>query len=681
MQPRILALAVLVSIIAAAGCQSRDGAPTARPKAGRVVAAAVAEPARPSEPQPMTAAPPMPKRVPLRISRRARTMLRQNGFVVLGRDEHWSILDYGEMNAFFITSDAVLYVFHQLLGASLVEYEKDELLPLVRELVDRCLDAARQQHEKLSDDPLLAEPARRCVVFFAVADALLRDGRPVAEAAEAGEYVRKIKEAREIEVYPGEDWTLYRPRGAYADDPELAAYFRAMKWLSRRIWPIIPGGADREPEASIKLRQAWLIGRMLDEDETARELWEKVYGKITLLVGRPDSFTPLEFARAVRQFGDRPDDQWISRVREDFSRPKYAGSVIAGVRQANPGDAPAKYVQFLGERYIPDGEVLQRVCFPYTRRTVPEGLDVAFALFGIDRAHEHLVAEGKTSEQCERQWKELREKLATYGTVEQPASVYAGWVGAVRELAAVRPSQCAPPFMLSDAWKDKTLNTALASWAYMRHTFVLHAKQPTIPMGVTTNLFVEPVPEFYRRLAAVARLADTLGFAGMSELALLCDDLARVADLEMQGKPPRDAGALTMRVTGFYVWLLENFQAHVAEEKPCVVVDVATDTNTGSVVHAATGPLNPIVVYAPTPHSREKWGFYPGLALSYYEFVEHDRRLTDAEWLKRVKAGKHHACRPWWAASFLADVKVPSPPKSARVGGRSSLASKADRGR
>ncbi len=52
------------------------------------------------------------------------------------------------------------------------------------------------------------------------------------------------------------------------------------------------------------------------------------------------------------------------------------------------------------------------------------------------------------------------------------------------------------------AWEDEKLNTALGSWAQLRHDTILYAKQPYIVSLVCSypEAFVEPNPTFYYRM-------------------------------------------------------------------------------------------------------------------------------------------------------------------------------------
>jgi len=586
------------------------------------------------------------------LPKSAQRMLEKNGFVVLGDVERRGLTDaYFETMPNFITADAVLYVFHCLFRGALTAYEKQELLPLTGQVVSLGLAAARDDADRLRRDKLLAEPSRRNLVFFAVAQAVLTGQPPKDEAQEAGGLVAKIEAANEGGYYPNEDFTMYQPRGVYADDEELARYYRAMRWLSRYILPIIPGRMDTPDEADIKLRQARLLGDMLEGNGRLRKAWQKLYDEISFFIARPDSFRPLELVAATKPFGATFDDEWLAKVRSEFAKDKYPASTIMPVLQHNPGDAPSKYVQFMGERFIPDGQVMQETCFPYVgNRIIPKGLDVGFALFDSPRAMTHLAQELKSYPGLEQALRRLRLIFATYGAQEEPDSVYAGWVGAAREVLHPPLTEHTPKFMRTDAWADKSLATCLASWAEMRHDFILYAKETMIPASAGPSALVEPVPETYGRLEKLARKLAGRGFPGFADFEKLCRNLRIVAECELAGKEWRQEVDSDMGwfIESFGQWLLQRFAPHVAVERPCVVVDVACSSfPPNPVLHEATGPFNLVV-------ARDGGQVYKGWVFSYYEFTQNDlKRVTDAEWEKRVNEARHQQYRPEWARSYL----------------------------
>jgi hypothetical protein len=329
------------------------------------------------------------------------------------------------------------------------------------------------------------------------------------------------------------------------------------------------------------------------------------------------------------------------------------------VLQPTPGAAPAKYVQFMGERYIPDAAIHQRATYPYTGRTLPTGLDIPFALLGDERAGVHMADQFAADPQLRPALEALREEFRTYG--DAGGSVYGDWVAAIRTLAHPPEGRRLPRFLATEAWRDKSLTTELAAWATMRHDFVLHAKQCAVPACAGMTFCVEPVPELYVRLGKMAAKLQQRGFAGMGDLAGLCRALRVVAQNELDGvnpmegldqlPPPGRESGWGFYITSFGQWLLQRFTPVVGDEHPAVIADVATSSVPPCpVLHAATGPFHLILAQ----NQEEDMPPYMGLVFSYYEFTRDDaHRLTDAQWEKMARAGKHRRYRPEWTRSYL----------------------------
>jgi len=78
--------------------------------------------------------------------------------------------------------------------------------------------------------------------------------------------------------------------------------------------------------------------------------------------------------------------------------------------------------------------------------------------------------------------------------------------------------------MTTEAYRTKSLNTAMASWAQLRHDTILYAKQSYTPSdsGIRPQPkpvqgYVEPVPEFYARLLTLSRMTSN----GLAEMKVL----------------------------------------------------------------------------------------------------------------------------------------------------------------
>jgi hypothetical protein len=102
---------------------------------------------------------------------------------------------------------------------------------------------------------------------------------------------------------------------------------------------------------------------------------------------------------------------------------------------------------------------------------------------------------------------------------------------------------------------DKQLNTVLGSWAELKHDTILYAKQvyaelgggPPPPEPVPPKGYVEPVPQFYARLAALTAMTreglesrqllgekDKAALEKLEELSLA---LKAMSEKELSGEP------------------------------------------------------------------------------------------------------------------------------------------------
>jgi hypothetical protein len=136
--------------------------------------------------------------------------------------------------AVFVTSDAALYLFHNVLDDLLKTVEKGDLYTDTLTLVQELQADSAGIHATIPDTQTIGrEAARHNLVVFSVARKLLEPDfvAPSAVVSDVLSYTRKITEHTTVERYPGDDYTQYAPRGHYAGDPQLERYFQCMKWL------------------------------------------------------------------------------------------------------------------------------------------------------------------------------------------------------------------------------------------------------------------------------------------------------------------------------------------------------------------------------------------------------------------------------------------------------------------
>ena len=575
-----------------------------------------------------------------------------------------------EQVSVFITSDVALHLFHNVFDDLLAEVEKAHLYDDVEWLVQQLYTANAARYDAIPEEtqPLGKAAARHNVLVFAVAVWLLDDSFALPSYVEpdASQRVQKVLDHTITEFYPGDDYTQYEPRGHYAGDEHLERYFRAVKWLSRRIFRI--EDTHYPDDADLELTAAALLAQLVSDDPAIAARWNKVYDVARLLAGPADSITPPMVQQALDNvFGagftldmlEEADNR--DALRTEFQRDIYPTSEIIPVPLEFPGQIPPKYVQFLGERYLPDGEAMQKTCFPHVpERLLPSGLDVMATVLASHRAEHWLADEIAAHPQLHGQLALLRAQFDTYTEANWTKSTYNGWLYSLRPLLQPMPAG-APAFMQGAAWQDKELNTALGSWTQLRHDFILYGKQTYIPSPWAFGPgLVEPAPDTFGRLADLCdQVSGALeGYSMLPEIhgRSLRELASKLRAWRDYARIVADGGWLSEEEQGdihrLGLWLLGFFMDGwgVKEKSPLLVADVASDSNTGRVLHEGTGHFNPLIVVYTPPDGEPIAGI--GYVFSHYEFAEPGwNRLNDAEWERRLETSP--PLRPAWASSFL----------------------------
>lgn len=550
-----------------------------------------------------------------------------------------------------------------------------------------------------------------------------------------------------------EDFSQYVPRGHYTRSEELGRYFTAMMWFGRMTF-LLKGGdphgpTEREPflvsaeEAAAQTVAAAAMTRLLATEtladgRRAAEVWERIYAVTAYFAGLSDDLGLPHYAAALGQVLKATDDVAaladpgrMAAFRAELA--KFRGPAIYGGTggQTAGGESPdnletalAKTAGFrlMGQRFVPDSYILGRLVFPAVggasgRRTdmftcvetafgpvrgFPRGLDV-LAVMGSARAREILAALGDdaygrnpsgTDVTYDAALAGLRTEFAGLSQADWNRNLYWSWLYALQAL--LEPHRAGyPTFMTTDAWKDKSVTTALASWAQLRHDTILYAKQsyteakgeeaPPKPVPG----YVEPCVEFYGRLLATVRMMKE-GLGGMKALTPQASDrldglekilvrLHAIAETELADRDLSEDDAAFVRdfadhLSGIrvrYPELEDEYRKAVDARdwdraskirerldpsrsmSTALVADVHTDQNSGKVLEEATGHLDLAVVCIRRPDG--SLTLAAGPVLSYYEFKHPMKdRLTDEAWREMLAKGRAPA-RPEWTSSYVND--------------------------
>lgn len=612
----------------------------------------------------------------------------------------------------FVTSDSLLHSYHLLFDKVLRTAEIEYFIPLLHELNADLLQRAEEQYQALKGSAW-EENARRVVAFVSVASKLLDPEIQVPEyAADLVEAeLALIEDAGGILPSPlfpglefGEDYTQYIPRGHYTRSEVLKAYFKSMMWYGRMTFRL----KTRDPEIGRdETRSALLLVYVLRKaqvrERPALEAWADLYNPTVFFVGRSDDLTVLQYIQVMdKLYGPQPtlaqliDDKLLETFIEEANKlppPKILGMVI---QVSDDEEETTKGMRFMGQRFVPDAYVFRQLIYRNVgtaahRRGLPKGLDLLAAM-GSERAYQILDQMGDTQyEKYPQQMQKVRQWMAGLTPEEWTETLYNGWLYTFHPLLE-KPGEGYPAFMQSQAWIDKQINTVLGSWAELKHDTILYAKQvyaemgggPPPPEPVPPRGYVEPVPEFYARLAALTAMT----YAGLDSRGLLAEmdkanlqrleELARslqiMAEKELRGEPLSEAEFEKIRFYGGELEHLvmaaadsdteDSFAPRFMEEEPqaAVVADVATDPDPdgdGSpnpvVLEEAVGRINEIHVVVPL--IQEDGSFFlqvaKGGVFSYYEFPwPADDRLTDEKWHAMLDEGNGPPL-PEWTSSFF----------------------------
>ena len=680
------------------------------------------------------------------LSTEQEELLKTNGFVVVkhGYRENDTIQPYTDLKddniPIFVTSDTLLHLYHVQFDEILKGIEEreffDNILNMSKALFDRSVE-----HYQAHTNSLLKEANRKNVAFFAIGLYLLQTATEDYDGSESiheidftvPTYVQDEVDAEIslIEAHTGfsesplfhynEDYSQYVPRGHYTRSEKLRRYFKTLMWYGRIAF-LMKGGEPycqgceyliSEEESNKQTIQASLISTMLPnleiDDQTAKDLWDRIYTVTSFFVGTADDLTPYEYLDCIQQvFGSEfnatelADDDKLFDLKVELAQLRNpeiyggTGNVIINPATASKEEFyellnKTKGMRLMGQRFIPDSYMFQQLVYPnvgrytgdgtpftfgYTgagtpARVFPRGLDV-MSVLGSERAGEILELEGDTEYvNYSNQIAMLKESFSdqNINVSRWNRNLYWSWLYTLKSLIQ-EYNESYPTFMHQTAWLDKELQTALASWSQLRHDTILYAKQSytafetAIPVPPEeTKGYVEPVPEFYSRLQALIKMTND----GLTDLNVLTQtEITRLESLEnilsrlleistdiLENKPLSDDDYDYIKDFGEY---LEYTITGVDEEgqQTTIIADVHTDANSLQCLEEGVGYVDMMIVaYIPPGESNIVLGAGP--VLSYYEFKQPmSSRLTDEEWKNILKNGEEEGWQDW-ISSFMAE--------------------------
>ena len=610
-----------------------------------------------------------------------KTALGKNGFAIVpgNKIQLFHVYEKNDYSDFpsFVTTDLYLQLYHF--------YFDNVLRSIEEEKFDSIVNLLSIELYKHFSTPMgkAVEPARKFnQAYFAIATALI-NGKPAPAVYSdytemVNDEIRKVMDSEndysEFLDYKNVKYaySLYRPRGHYTRSEKIKRYFRAMMWLQS-----VNFGTDKEKQ----LQSALLMAEAVGGNPRIKKLYDTLFEPITFLMGEPDNITILQVYDELKKTGKTAEA--VIASKKDFAQVRAAIEEAAKkqtrIRPKFETTSPYK-INLMPQRYQPDAEVLNEMVDTDnepTKRAVPSGLDI-FASLGCTAAERILINE----QHDDTRWESFKPVLAKMKQrmkqIGWDETVAKRWISTLADMNNTDARY--PYFMKTQQWEKKNLNTALASWAELKHDAILYAKQPMGaecgdygPPEPTVKGYVEPNVRFWQKAIALLDVTNDVlkKFDLVTEKASSTTErlheqaefFLKVSQKELAGKPLTKEEYDQIEIIGA---TFENISLDLVREKDqwldgwqsvqgpdksiAVVADVYTANSLNnpnpSILYEGVGPAYEI--YVVVEIDGDLW-LTRGAVFSYREFQQsiNQQRMTDEEWQEKLKTMPRLGCPNW----------------------------------
>ena len=618
--------------------------------------------------------------------------LQQNNFVIT-KGNNLQLFHAYEENDYrqvpnFITTDLYLQAFHMYFSYILKSLEKQHIIPTL-EMLCHSFNAACIKLAEQTEDESLKDMAEHAATFYAIPYYLLTNKTLTVPSKYETEYQEEIEHINKQEdnfsdflsykdaYFP---YSLFKPRGHYTREPQLQAYFKAMMWLQTACF-------CREQQEQLKrsIFQAAVLCTYKSIDQTPLiKLYQHIYTPLTFLMGEADNLSIFDIARILEKnnaihIEDALTAGQIEKVNQALIELAKHKNNIKPQIEITCRDK----INFMPQRYLSDNEVTQKLVDvnPNSQRAYPKGLDV-FATFGTGTAESLLIdfyKEPNNWSEYSKELQQLKDKFKTSKSTQ--LSVYELWMKSL--LTMQQTDKNNPGFMQTPEWGYKNLNTALASWAELKHDAILYGEQPMAaecggagPPDPIVVGYVEPNLPFWRKMENILQATRLI----LQQNDCMTDDLKgktdqlndyvtfliQVTEKELRGEKLTEPEYRTLEYMGssieYFTLSVVDPDLHLddwslvqgPDKSIAIVADIYTRNirgcNKNGILHIATGNANNIYVVVEIEGNLY---LTRGATFSYYEFVQPlGTRLTDEEWQKMLEEKKAPAV-PEWMKSIL----------------------------
>ncbi len=631
-------------------------------------------------------------------------MLNDNGFVVvksknLFMHHLYESAEYNDSSV-FITSDAVLNMFHTYYSGSLkaleTAYYYNDIIALTNDLITKVDSLYEQSSTELK--PYY----QRLYAYLALGGMLLNDEEVVFTNLSDYDSESQVKIKQKFDenidnwlamqmAFPDEvielvdadysaivetdkkvsstndgitssqilnkrlDATQYIARGHYTQSALLRNYFKGMMWFSQ-------SGFDIAIDKRENLVIAQLLAQLIDSDPAISKMWNDVYGLTVFYSGVSDDLNYKDIVKLTKAvYGEQFDaakllDQTYDAALEEainqLPLPKIK-PVLKKDTQYDDLDYKRQY-RLMGQRFTYDAYIMTKLTrSPYRLDITP--FDV-LAATGNKTAETILYDTYKPHKNWQDYPKALADVRAEYAEYKkQPIKdLYAGWFRAIDLALNELFEGKIPYFMTTEAYAAKRVNTALGSFAELKHDNVLYAKQMFAEAGGADEdgmplHYVEPNIMLYQTLRDMITMAqqnvsayqDKAITSPLEDMAEFLDLFIKVSQKELSGELVSQKelrkiawfGGLVDRLRiGYDMYLTELLGGdYVSESSSALICDIATILQLGY-LEVATGL--PSEIYALVEVNGHPV-ISKGIVYTAFSFYS-DERLTDETWRQAI---------------------------------------------
>ncbi len=615
--------------------------------------------------------------------------LGQHGFAVVPNNNvqlfHlYEENDYSQTQN-FVTTDLYLQLFHMHFSFLLRKLEEDKFIPILIEMMEGFLNEVENQISKTTDQQTIDALSYNATSYSIPLSILNGETNKVPEQYKqhVNSELTKIKsavaststflKAYKVFKFP---YDQFKPRGHYNRTEALQKYFNAMQWLQ-----LAPYCLEDEDDLKKAVVAAYILNNGVGRSgKSLVNLYDAILTPTTFLIGKPDNLSLLDICHIVesKNYGDiseaiKPEN--LAGILADLRDLAKDKNVIKPKIQ---NTCPDK-INFMPARFVLDNEILQTMV-DLDQRPYPQGLDV-MASFGNPAAERILVDELNEDKNWDKflpNLQKMKDKYANYEGWDE--TVYTKWIQGLNKMLESKDDY--PYFMQLPQWNKKNLNTALASWAELKHDAILYTEQIGAaecggggdcepPPNPYVLGYVEPNIKYWQSAIDLLELAKSLldshGLLDremnhdFSSLMETCTFLNNVSKKELNGEKLSEQEYRTIELIGSSVDYLTRAIIDVndwgevtgPDKEIAVVADVYTN-NQGTkagILHVAVGYANDLYVLVEIEGNLY---ITKGATFSYYEFpTPLDKRLTDEEWQEMLKNKRVYPTPDWMEEVIL----------------------------